>query len=72
MPEKSPFINYTLAKSQISKNTGLVVIAIRKASTGRFIYNPDAGTLLEANDKILVLGNPDKMERLSRYISEGK
>ncbi|MBA3051818.1 MAG: potassium channel protein [Candidatus Omnitrophota bacterium] len=72
IPDKSPFLNYTLAKSQISKNTGLVVIAIKKALTGRFIYNPDAATLLEANDKILVLGNPDKMERLDRYISQGK
>ncbi len=27
---------------------------------------------LEANDKILVLGNTEKMERLNQYISEGK
>ena len=72
MPPKSPFLNYTLARSQISKNTGLVIIAMKKANTGRFIYNPDASTVLEENDKILVLGNPDKLERLNQYISEGK
>ncbi|PIU18836.1 MAG: potassium channel protein [Elusimicrobia bacterium CG08_land_8_20_14_0_20_44_26] len=72
IPPKSPFINYTLAKSQISKNTGLVIIAIRKAKTGRFMYNPDASTTLEENDDILVLGNQEKIERLVKYISEGK
>ncbi len=72
VPEKSPFINYTLEKSRISKNTGLVIIAIKKASSGRFIYNPAASMTLEANDKILVLGNTEKLERLNQYISEGK
>ena len=71
IPAKSPFLNFTLAKSQISKNTGLVIIAVRKAVSGRFLYNPEASTLLEENDKVLVLGNPEKMERLNQYISEG-
>ncbi len=71
IPPNSPFVNFTLAESQISKNTGLVIIAIKKASSGRFIYNPDANTVLEQNDKILVLGNQEKLERLVRYISKG-
>jgi len=72
VPATSPFLDYTLAKSQISINTGLVVIAMKKARTGKFIYNPAASTVLEENDKILVLGNSEKLERLNRYISEGK
>ena len=72
VPAKSPFLNCTLAESQISKNTGLVVIAMKKSYTGKFIYNPAASTVLEENDKILVLGNPEKLERLSKYISAGK
>jgi len=72
VPAKSPFLNYTLAKSRISQNTGLVVIAMKKARIGKFIYNPAASTLLEENDKIVVLGNPEKLERLNRYISAGK
>ncbi|MCD6413302.1 MAG: potassium channel protein [Elusimicrobia bacterium] len=71
IPPDSPFVNFTLAKSQISRNTGLVIIAIKKASSGRFIYNPDANTVLEQNDRILVLGNQEKLERLVRYISKG-
>ncbi|MCD6422571.1 MAG: potassium channel protein [Elusimicrobia bacterium] len=71
VPEKSPFLNKTLAESQISKNTGLVVIAMRKAKTGRFVYNPDASMRLEAKDKILVLGNQELLSRLITYLKQG-
>jgi len=71
VPEKSPFLNKTLAESQISKNTGLVVIAMRKAKTGRFVYNPDASMRLEAKDKILVLGNQKLLSRLITYLKQG-
>ncbi len=58
-----------LRDARIREETGLMVIALRKkeaAGTG-FIFNPEADTLIEAGDDLIVLGKHDQIERLRTY-----
>ena len=54
-----------LKDSRIAEVTGLVILALRKAdSRETFIFNPKAQTLLEANDKMIVIGEKAQIEQL--------
>ena len=54
-----------LKDSQIAEATGLVILALRKADSHEtFIFNPKAQTLLEANDKMIVIGEKAQIEQL--------
>ena len=60
----------TLADARIHKETGLLVIAIQKGgrSAEETIFNPDAGTRLEAGDDLIVLGNDDQIRQLRAHV----
>jgi len=50
----------------------LLVIAGRKigaSGEGESVFNPDAGTCLEPGDQVVVLGRPDQVNRLRKYVS---
>lgn len=67
---RSPLSGKTLRDADIRDETGLIVIAVRKegdAADG-FIFNPGAETLLAAGDELIVLGTPEQMESLRRYV----
>ena len=61
----------TLSDARIHKETGLLVIAIRKGgrSSDETIFNPDAATRLEAGDDLIVLGNDEQIRRLHTHVS---
>lgn len=61
----------TLKRARIREETGLMVIAIRKAGEATdFAFNPIADTQLDAGDEMIVLGQPDQIERLRRYAGD--
>ncbi len=63
--------NKTLAEAQIPQIIGLIVIAMRK-NDGKFLYNPQSDTLLEAGDTLIVLGKPAQVDQLRHYLVKGK
>lgn len=60
----------TLMEARIPQETGLIVIAVRKEKdeTHRFVFNPVADTRLDPGDEIIVLGQPEQVLRLKRYV----
>ncbi len=57
--------NTRLKDSKIAEHTGLVILALRKAdSKETFIFNPKANTLLEAKDKMIVIGEKEQIKLL--------
>ena len=61
----------TLSDARIHKETGLLVIAIRKGghAPDETIFNPNAATRLEAGDDLIVLGNDEQIRQLRAHIS---
>ena len=66
--EKSPVAFISLREAQLPKKTGLMVISIKKKEMGQFIYNPSSQTKLEPGDEIIVLGQPENLNKLREYI----
>ncbi len=55
----------SLREALVRRETGLMVIAVRKASgDGEFVFNPAAELRLDHGDEVIVLGEPEQIERL--------
>ena len=62
----SPLAGKTLEEARIPQQTGLIVIALKKAgqSGHGFVFNPVASTRLDPGDEIIALGTSDQISRL--------
>ena len=56
----------TLVDVRIPEKTGLIVLAIRKKSDDRWIFNPSSNEVLRAGDVMVVLGTEEQVEVLRR------
>jgi len=56
----------TLIDARIPQETGLIVITVRKQidQTREFVFNPAADTGLDIGDEMIVLEQPDQVDRL--------
>jgi voltage-gated potassium channel len=61
----SPLAGKTLRNSGIRQELGVIIIAIKKNS-GEMLFNPIPDTLIEANDKLLALGEKKNLKKLER------
>lgn len=70
VPKGSLMHNKLLKDAQIPQRTGLIVIAIKKAVDSQWIFNPSSSTKLEENDKLIVLGDPEKTDKLQALLNQ--
>ncbi len=67
---QSSLCDMPLKNARISTKTGLIVLAIRKEKNERFRFNPGAEEVLEANDKLIVIGQHEQIESLRSLAKE--
>lgn len=61
----------TLQEAKIPQETGLLVIAVKKAGgteDAPFLFNPGGETTLSSGDEMIVLGKPDQVRALRHYV----
>ena len=65
----SKLAGQTLVDAHIPRETGLIVIAVRKQidETREFMFNPSADTRLDVGDEMIVVGRPDQVARLRDF-----
>jgi voltage-gated potassium channel len=68
--EKSWVIGKTLQDLQIRQKVGIQVIAIETAKTGKFNYYPEGKTLVEKNDTLVVIGEPDRYKKFVAFVKK--
>ena len=61
----SKLIGSTVASSNLKNQTGVTIIAIKRAS-GQVIANPSAGETLTEGDVLIVLGLPDQLNKAEK------
>ena len=66
--EDSPFAQKTVGNSQIHREYGIIVLAI-KHPQGKTIFNPTANVVIEPGDHLIVMGAPENMTRLESIAS---
>ena len=66
VPANSPLDGVPLARAEIPRKTGLIVLAIKHGEDRRepFIYNPGPSEQVRSGDTLIVLGRPEQLDRL--------
>ncbi|MGH9593876.1 MAG: potassium channel family protein [Bryobacteraceae bacterium] len=65
--ERSSYAGRTLAEMDIRRDTGVIVLAIRK-STGEMSFNPAAEAKVAAGDHLIAMGEPKQLRRLEQLL----
>ena len=62
--ESSDLINKNLIDSNLRKNFGVIIVAIKKMA-GNMIFNPMPSEMLESGDVIVVIGKKEDLKRMN-------
>ena len=63
-----PFIRGNATEDEILLKAGIVGI---KKKSGKMVFNPESGSLIEANDTLIVLGESSAIGKLETMVSSG-
>jgi voltage-gated potassium channel len=67
--EDSEFASLSLKQMQIRRELGVIVLAIRRAD-GQMLFNPPAEAIIGAGDFLIVMGEPDNLQKLEKLFAE--
>jgi voltage-gated potassium channel len=67
VPETSSFVGKTLREVPIRSETNLLVVALRVE--GKFLYNPEPSTEIQAGSVLVVLGESSNVARLRKLVT---
>ncbi len=68
LPESCPSIGKTLGETQLGRQSGALILAIRRAEGG-LIVGPTADTHFYPGDRVISMGNADQLRLLSQILS---
>jgi voltage-gated potassium channel len=65
---KSPLAGRTLAEMQVRQETGVIVLAIRRAA-GEMFFNPPGDARISGGDHLIAMGEPQALRRLEQFVA---
>ena len=69
IPDSSPFSGKSLSEVGIPQRTGLIVLAVRHIKEKKWNFNPGPDYVLSRDDTMIVLGEPEKIEKLRNLLN---
>lgn len=69
VPPDSPLVGQTIESTRIYERVGLLVIAIKSGTSGRYVFNPPPDFALQPADILFTCGNRDQVQALGRLVA---
>jgi voltage-gated potassium channel len=67
LPEEAEIVGKTIHESAIRKRTGTTILAIKKGD-GRILTNPEVSTILDPEDRLILVGTAEQLEEANRML----
>lgn len=71
IPEQSPFVGKNLQGAGLRRDTGVIIVGIKKAD-GKMVFNPGGMSSLDARDTLIVLGQPSAIAKLENLMGDNE
>ena len=69
--EGGEFASTSLRQMQIRRDTGVIVLAIRRAG-GEMVFNPPAEAVIQGGDHLVVMGEQENLRKLEERVAEAR
>ncbi|MCK4940985.1 potassium channel protein [candidate division WOR-3 bacterium] len=67
--ERSPVVGKTLKQTEITKNIGIIILAIKSSQIDKLSFNPSSDTVINPGDTLISFGAPEQMTQLRKMCS---
>jgi voltage-gated potassium channel len=64
------FVGRTIGEANIDKETGSLLVALRRAGSGKYIFNPPKSTEIQADDVLVLIATPDMISQIEKAAGE--
>ena len=71
LPPDAEIVGKTIQESAIRKRTGTTILAIKKGD-GRILTNPAVSTILDAADRLILVGTVEQLDEATRMLLPAK
>jgi len=68
VPEDCDIVGKALRDADLPRKTGLIVIAVKSAKTGKYVYNPKGDYVIEKADVLIVIGEVSQVLQMKRLL----
>lgn len=70
IPKGANINGKTLKDAEIPQKTGLIVIAVKRTTDSKMLFNPSSSTTLHESDQLIVLGDSEKIDKLNALLKQ--
>lgn len=68
--KKSVFVGKTIAEADIEKEAGSLLVALRRAGSDKYVFNPPKTTEIRADDILVLIATPPVVEQIEKASDE--
>ena len=68
--KNASFAGKTIAETNIDKETGSLLVALRRAGSDKYDFNPSRNTEIRENDVLVLIATPEMIAQITKAAGE--
>jgi voltage-gated potassium channel len=68
--KKSALVGKTIGEANIDRETGSLLLSLRRAGSDKYLFNPSKSTEIRADDVLVLIATPDMIQQIEKAAGE--